>query len=822
MKRNNIVYFILMLLPIIDLTTSLNSRLAPGTISIGALFKGLLIVFAYLYVLILSKSKYKKVSKYFYIFIVFYIISYFLFNNELLSLNYLFTEMNYMLKLIYMPVMTFALLNYFDEYGFDKKLMTKVLIFSFILYILLITVPTILNINFKSYDNPNYSGSIGLFYSANEVSTILLLMFPFVYSLITEKKILGVILFSAGLYTISLIGTKVTLFGVVIVTFMIFVVALCKIKKINKNVFLIFIMFLVATFVMYNGRSSNNMQDLITKEQEKEQEEIREIEENLNNNMEPLQENTFLVKTLKFGSKLLSNRDVYALNTYLIFDKNFEKSYLFYGMGYSNTDRINDRMVSKLIEIDVLDIFFHMGIFGLLILMFPFLYILYVYVNLRKKKVYKLTFAGWFYLLMILMTIGISSTAGHVYLAPAVSIYVSLYFAYLFYDFNLFNKRKINNNKISILALHLGYGGVENAIINEANMLSSKYEVEIISLYKQKFEIPFNVNKNVKITYLMNNISNRNVFLESVHKFDVINIFKEGYKAVKILLNKNNLLIKAILNSDAKIILSTRYEFSKILSKYRTEDIITLHQQHVFDISNKYMDNLNKLDIDYVLPVSNYMTKKYRKYLNKKVEYLPLAISNVPKKSEISNLKNKNLIAIGRLEEIKGFEDLIYIMKEIIKVDSEVNLNIFGDGSLKNKLIDIINNENLNNNISLWGFKPQEFINKYLTNSCLYMMTSFEESLGLVVIEAMSFGLPIITFDTAEGVLENVDSKNGFIIRNRDKHKMAKEVINYLKLDTNKKSELGNNSILKSNFYQFENVKVKWINFIEGILKESL
>ena len=38
--------------------------------------------------------------------------------------------------------------------------------------------------------------------------------------------------------------------------------------------------------------------------------------------------------------------------------------------------------------------------------------------------------------------------------------------------------------KITIFALHLGYGGIENAIINLANMLCDKYEVEIVSIYK--------------------------------------------------------------------------------------------------------------------------------------------------------------------------------------------------------------------------------------------------------------------------------------------------------------------------------------------------
>ncbi len=65
--------------------------------------------------------------------------------------------------------------------------------------------------------------------------------------------------------------------------------------------------------------------------------------------------------------------------------------------------------------------------------------------------------------------------------------------------------RKINNNKkISILALHLGYGGVEKSIIDQANMLSEFYDVEVMSLYKLYDYIPYKVNDKVKIKYLSN------------------------------------------------------------------------------------------------------------------------------------------------------------------------------------------------------------------------------------------------------------------------------------------------------------------------------
>ena len=57
--------------------------------------------------------------------------------------------------------------------------------------------------------------------------------------------------------------------------------------------------------------------------------------------------------------------------------------------------------------------------------------------------------------------------------------------------------------KVTILSLHLGYGGIEKSIAALANIICDKYEVEIISIYKLYDKPAFTINKKVKITYLL-------------------------------------------------------------------------------------------------------------------------------------------------------------------------------------------------------------------------------------------------------------------------------------------------------------------------------
>ena len=56
--------------------------------------------------------------------------------------------------------------------------------------------------------------------------------------------------------------------------------------------------------------------------------------------------------------------------------------------------------------------------------------------------------------------------------------------------------------KISILSLHLGYGGIERAIVSLANSLCSKYEIEIAVVYKLYDKSSFEIDNRVKVKYL--------------------------------------------------------------------------------------------------------------------------------------------------------------------------------------------------------------------------------------------------------------------------------------------------------------------------------
>lgn len=799
-----LVYFIFLLLPFIDLSSAIITRFTNLSISIGAILKGLLLVFLVIYTLFFTKSKYKKVSIIYIILAIIFSLSYLLTKPIFWDFGIIFSEINYLVKFLFFPISFFAFLCIFDDIGFDKKSVEKLMLYTIIAYSALLILPILTGTSFNTYENGLY-GMVGWFYAANEISTILVLLFPFSYLLISDKRkylFLGIL---PILLVISYVGTKVTLFGLIISGFIVLVISFLHNKKILKNPFisclLIFIVILIINFGSYTIKNFFTVLDTPSA--------TEEIYECIG--CEDLPGDSLLTKIKKYGLRLLSQRNYFLKNTNEIYAENFNPETFLLGLGFNNNEEINNSNITKLIEMDILDIFYHLGVIAVILFLIPFLFLLYLLIKNR----FRLTKERVFYILMILMSLGISTIAGHVYMAPAVSIYVVIYCMFLANELNAFDKKKIDKKKITILALHMGYGGVENAIATQASMLSKKYNVEIISLYKQEYQIPFKLDDKVKVTYLLNTVSNRQEFIDNLKHFHLIKTLKEGIKSIYILLNKNSKIIKYLINSDAKIIISTRYEFSKLLNKYGRKDTLKISEQHVYDISDKYIAKLNKLkNIDYLMPVSKNLLDEYKGKVHIKMQYIPLALNYYPKDDELSQVNNKNLIAIGRLDKVKGFADLITIMDILVDKDSEIKLNIFGDGPEKESLQELIKEKHLEKNIKLWGFKKYTFIKDYLKSSSLYLMTSFEESFGLVVIEAMSYGIPCIAFDSAKGVLDVINEDNGYLISNRDIELYTKTILEYFELSSKDRKKISTEARLTATKYSFDNVQKEWLKFI--------
>ena len=176
--------------------------------------------------------------------------------------------------------------------------------------------------------------------------------------------------------------------------------------------------------------------------------------------------------------------------------------------------------------------------------------------------------------------------------------------------------------------------------------------------------------------------------------------------------------------------------------------------------------------------------------------------------------ESKIAVAIGRLTAQKGFDKLLDIWKKIEEKDSEWELYIIGSGEDREKLL----NQKENLKLERVNFiENTKNIKEYYKKASIYLMTSRFEGLPMTLIEAQSFGLPIISYDIKTGPKDIVnDSEDGYLIENDDKEKFADKFLE-LSQDREKIQKFSQKAYENSKRFKLDNIIRKW----EKVLNEK-
>ena len=321
-------------------------------------------------------------------------------------------------------------------------------------------------------------------------------------------------------------------------------------------------------------------------------------------------------------------------------------------------------------------------------------------------------------------------------------------------------------------------GGVQNIITTLANNLVDNNEVTMLSVIKNAERPHFKYDQNVKIKFLLDFTEhNLKQYKKKNLKYYILRIKEELQKKYKLksLIKKNS---RYITESDVIIFgrIDTAILFFKCLGdKFKGKNVIVRDSMNL-----KFYDENLKNKMKYYFPkyVSNFITSseecinQYNDFFDDKVNikkiYNPLCI--IPKK--VGSMKNKTIAAVGRMDQQKGFDMLIKIFKKVKNEYPEWKLNIYGDGINKYKLLNLIEEEQLDDSVILKGNSSD--IVESLNETSIFAFTSRYEGYANALVEAMSCGLPCISFDFFTGVEDIIDKnmQNGIIVnlKNRDEY----------------------------------------------------
>lgn len=132
-----------------------------------------------------------------------------------------------------------------------------------------------------------------------------------------------------------------------------------------------------------------------------------------------------------------------------------------------------------------------------------------------------------------------------------------------------------------------------------------------------------------------------------------------------------------------------------------------------------------------------------------------------------------NLLFMGRIEQRKGFFDLIEAAKLISNPD--IKIKVYGDGEI-NKAKKLVKDNNLSQIVEIFGWISGDKVSEVYNNADIVVLPSYNEGLPMTLLEAAAYGLPIIS--TPVGGIPDIvtDGVNGFLIQPGDYKALAEKI----------------------------------------------
>ncbi|KII00050.1 UDP-glucose:polyglycerol phosphate glucosyltransferase [Streptomonospora alba] len=270
------------------------------------------------------------------------------------------------------------------------------------------------------------------------------------------------------------------------------------------------------------------------------------------------------------------------------------------------------------------------------------------------------------------------------------------------------------------------------------------------------------------------------------------------------------------------ILVTTRPALNILAARYADSRLIRVAQEHMNlgthrkDVQRAIAHYYPRFDAVAVL--TNRDREDYEKLLpGTRLVRIPNAVHSM--EQEQSDHTNKIALAAGRLAPQKGFDMLIPAFKKVVERHPDWQLRIFGTGKKKKELRALIEKHHLYNHVFLMGHTDE--MEDELTKSSFYILSSRFEGLPMVVIEAMTHALPVISFDCPTGPADVItDGKDGMLIPPKNVDALA-EAISKMMDDRELRDTMGAEALKTAQSYAPEHVHMMWEELFTDLVRTS-
>ena len=364
-------------------------------------------------------------------------------------------------------------------------------------------------------------------------------------------------------------------------------------------------------------------------------------------------------------------------------------------------------------------------------------------------------------------------------------------------------------------------GGTERVLVNKANYFAEflHYEVHILIADQQSKPLCFAISPKVVVhdmsigvylktkkvikgfSFIQMVFSLRKIYQLKVAaiKPDVISVLELGY---------DDFIIPFLKTKAVKIReIHSSHEAQK---KIKLQSGIFLKEVFLIRLQRYY---INKYDAIVLLTQRDSVARTYFKHKC----VIPNAVDF--ETGSYAKLENNRAISIGRLDQFKNFYDQLLVWSTVVKKHTGWTLHIYGEGAERTTLEKQIIQLKLQKHVFLEGVTPE--VKEKLKESSLFLFTSVAEGFGMVIVEAMQMGLPVVSYDCPCGPSEIITSDNdGFLVPLHQVASFENHVLNLIQ-DLSLRKRIGNNAIDSSQRFTTENIIPQWVLLFEQLIAKK-
>lgn len=375
-----------------------------------------------------------------------------------------------------------------------------------------------------------------------------------------------------------------------------------------------------------------------------------------------------------------------------------------------------------------------------------------------------------------------------------------------------------------ILSSFIAKAGTERIFSDKMNYLANRYgyDITFITYEQGNHPMAFSLDKRIRVIDL-------NTRFFPLYKLNPVRrVIAKSFQKRKLKSKLHDVL--SVVNPD--LVVLTTYDFDKFGSiltlPYRfvieshicISDVRQEFRQHnvILKLFGKYLDSIHFKTMNKagaLVSLTNADKTNWEKHVNIPIFVIPNLVTVYPNDISCYSERSNRIICVGRLTRQKGFDYLIKAWALIANKYPGWKIDIFGSGDLEDFLIQMIDNYNLKESITI--NKPTSNIFEEYDRSSIYILSSRYEGFCLVLLEAMSFGIPCISFNCPHGPSDIItNGEEGILVPVGDINKLA-DSIEWMITHKEERERMSQNSREKVKYYLAENIMPQWVELFNKI-----